>query len=125
MAPPTRARAIFATTPAVPQNPCAGLERLLTLQPAVIDFVIESAPVPGASAIVRSDYRVALQHEVLDHGVFVIVPEIAMDALAREDDQRLLFGSVETLRDEGHRPKDQRVSRAWRGWILAPGRRRT
>ena len=55
--------------------------------------------------------------ELLHGAVFVIAAEIAVNALVREDDERLFLGAVEILRDEGHRMDDHRILGAGRGGI--------
>ena len=63
---------------------------VVDLAAAVVDLLVESAAVAGAAAVIGGDDRVALLQQFAED-VRVAGVGIGVDALVREDDQRLLI----------------------------------
>src|SRR5258705_919963 len=76
------------------EHPQGALINVVDFPPAVIDLFIEAAPIAAAATVIRRKDRITLLQQLAEN-VRVARIGVAVDALVREDDERLRPRSVE------------------------------
>src|SRR5271165_6894476 len=94
MAPADHADAAGIQEAIVLKHPQRGVVNVVHFQTAIVDLLIKFASIAGAATVVRSDDRVSLLDQFAYHMQIAGV-EIRMNALMRENDQRLLLAVIE------------------------------
>ena len=89
---------------------------ILVFQSSVIDIIVSSLAIPGATPVFGGDHDVFLGDQFPDD-MGVIRVEISVYATMRENDQRIFLVGIHTFRDEDISPELQFVSGAHPGRI--------